>query len=561
DGLDGVSSAAQQSATLTGFRVPNTGYTGKLGVIAYEGDNTGVGDVLRFNNLALSDAQNPADNVFNSTRSLLGAAVSVAGDLPQLTGTPQSMSGIDLDVFDITAALSPGQTSAPVEASTGGDVYFLGAFITSISTFVPQFVSSTKTVTDIDGTPTVSGDVLKYTIQVSNSGNDASAGTVLTDVLPAGVTYVPGSLEVPGAKTDQPGDDEAEYDTPTRTVTVRLGDGADAMGGGSIAVNGTVSVSFRVKIDAGFTGTLSNQASISASGLLGAPNATTLTDSDLATPGASPTSIFVNQCASNANCTAPMAVCATDRSPAVCVMCLADSDCGNATSGLVCDTATETCQPGCRGTNGNGCPANLHCSSTDATVGSCDKCLTDAHCMNPTPVCSATNECTPCTADTDCTGKAAGELCVLDGTLAGACVQCTAANKRACIGTSPACDETTGKCVACVTDNDCADPARKRCDTTAHICVACLGKECEDAGAPEAGDPSPTPDAGGPIDEAPMDDSGEVGAAVNTGCGCRTTTPSDAGGRAATLGGLLLAITVAGARRASRSKAPTQQRK
>ncbi len=52
--------------------------------------------------------------------------------------------------------------------------------------------------------------------------------------------------------------------------------------------------------------------------------------------------------------------------------CVEDADCGNATSGKVCDAGTGTCVDGCRGTDGNGCPVGQECSSTDDTIGTCD---------------------------------------------------------------------------------------------------------------------------------------------------------------------------------------------
>ncbi len=52
--------------------------------------------------------------------------------------------------------------------------------------------------------------------------------------------------------------------------------------------------------------------------------------------------------------------------------CETDSDCGNLTSGKVCDTAnTSKCIDGCRGTDGNGCPDGLECTSTDSSIGQC----------------------------------------------------------------------------------------------------------------------------------------------------------------------------------------------
>jgi MYXO-CTERM domain-containing protein len=51
--------------------------------------------------------------------------------------------------------------------------------------------------------------------------------------------------------------------------------------------------------------------------------------------------------------------------------CKADGDCGNATSGKVCDDVTKICTDGCRGKGGNTCPDGKVCSSMSATVGTC----------------------------------------------------------------------------------------------------------------------------------------------------------------------------------------------
>jgi hypothetical protein len=374
------------------------------------------------------------------------------------------------------------------------------------------------------------------------------------------VSFVPGSIDVSGKKTDQSGDDEAEYDDATRTVTMRIGSGANATSGGTIGIEESAIVSFRVKIDPAFTGTLSNQASIRASGASGYPETSTLTAGDVAS-SASPTTIFVVQCVSNANCAFPTPFCATDRSPSVCLACIDDSGCS---TGFAC--TNDTCQPGCRGTTLNSCPDGSYCSSTDATIGVCDKCLTDDHCMNPTPVCSPSKECAACASDADCTGKAAGEVCVLQGPNAGSCTHCTAANKGACTGATPTCDDATGQCVGCLVDTDCTDASKPRCDTTAHTCAAEI-VETPDAGAPnphDAGTPG-APDAGGTrdagiVDEAtPFADGGsvepsDVGAAADTGCSCRTIPSNDVGGGAGVFGGLALALGLAMGRRASRRR-------
>ncbi|WP_437876756.1 hypothetical protein [Sorangium sp. So ce513] len=347
DGLDTVASATTQSATLSGFLVPNAGYDAKIGIVAFEGDVAFNGDQFFFNGPpALGNDLNPADNFFNGTRSYLNMPVSNVGDLPQLAGTAGSMAGMDIDVFDITSKVTPGQTSAPIQASSNNDLYFLAGFITSISTFKPDFTSSTKQAVDVNGGLLLPGDVLQYTIEVVNTGNDASIDTVLTDPLPAGVTYVPGSLSITegagaGAKTDAAGDDQGEYDAATRTVRVRLGAGADATAGGSLAAGASTTVTFQVTVDAGASGLIANQAIVSAAGQQGAPTEETPTDGNGPTDGVPPTESVVDACETNAQCAAPTPYCETEGTPNTCVECLTDAHCGPLSP--TCDAEDNTC--------------------------------------------------------------------------------------------------------------------------------------------------------------------------------------------------------------------------
>lgn len=348
EGLDLVSPGSPSTGQFNGLAV-GSAPKGTLGVIGFEGDDTASGDQVTFQGISLSDAQNPQNNFFNSTRSYLGAPVSVAGDLPQLTGTPRSMSGIDLDVVDVSSALSFGQSSATLVASTTGESYFVGGAVAAIDVAKPDLSASAKTVTDLNGGSIVPGDILQYTIDVINTGDDTTTGTVLTDVLPAGVTFVPGSIQVKsgpnaGFKTDVAGDDQADYDLASHTVTVRVGGGANAAVGGSLGPGASSAILFYVTVNPGFTGLVSNQGTLTAGGLSGYPPAQTLTDGDLVTPGAQPTDV-------NA-------------------VCLTDPSCGGPISGVVCDTLNQQCIPGCRGT-GNGCPAGQTCTSTDSTIGTC----------------------------------------------------------------------------------------------------------------------------------------------------------------------------------------------
>ncbi|HEY6881287.1 MAG TPA: isopeptide-forming domain-containing fimbrial protein [Polyangiales bacterium] len=353
DGLDAIDIGGQSSVALSGFLVPNAGFDAKFGVLVYEGDEALSGDSLLFGQgsltqaNALSDAENPTNNFFNGTRSLLGKAVSHAGDLPRLSGQPSTMAGLDLDVVDVTSRVVGGQTSVNLRATTTLDSYFLGAFITSISTFRPDFNGSTKTVRDVNGGALVPGDQLEYTITVTNNGNDASANAVLRDTIPTGTTFVPGSINVTrgdnaGVKTDAAGDDQGSYDATTRTVNVNLGAGATASQGGAIAVGQSSVVVFRVKVDPTTRGIISNQGRIEASGQRGAPSATTVTDGNADGPGAPTTDIPVAGCGSNADCGGATPVCDLTQMPPVCVQCTEDTQCPG--PGSTCDASTNTCK-------------------------------------------------------------------------------------------------------------------------------------------------------------------------------------------------------------------------
>jgi hypothetical protein len=103
-----------------------------------------------------------------------------------------------------------------------------------------------------------------------------------------------------------------------------------------------------------------------------------------------------------------------------CGNCATDTACGTTTSGKVCDDLAKLCENGCRGTGGNGCAAGLHCTSTDATIGKCVPCLTDANCGSATSgqVCNDVDACQSGCRGSGGNGCAAGETCSsADGTI------------------------------------------------------------------------------------------------------------------------------------------------
>ncbi|QRN95703.1 OmpA family protein [Archangium violaceum] len=329
------------TVVLNGFYVPDYAVDAKLGLVAFEGEMPGIagqddGDSFWFNGQRISNDLNPANDFFNSSRTwtrqktdagtyttieqtdtpltgldpkpdggtLNTVPMSKTGDLPQLTGTPGSMSGMDLDVVDVTVAYGDKcAVTKTISLNSGGDHFWLGGFITSITTQAPDFTNTIKEVTLVekpDGTPRTDGtirpgDTIEYTISTTNEGDDHSKGTVLTDRIPDALTYVPGTIRVIpvdattwSSKTDAPLDDVAEYDA--QTITIRLGTGATATQGGRVAMGQSTKVSFKAKVRSDYTGNVDNQGFIEAGGELGIDPVKTPTR---APDGAGPTRINV----------------------------------------------------------------------------------------------------------------------------------------------------------------------------------------------------------------------------------------------------------------------------
>ncbi len=112
----------------------------------------------------------------------------------------------------------------------------------STATVTPSQADIALAKTVNNGTPRV-GDTVTFTLAASSPNGPATAeNTVVTDVLPAGLTYVDGSLPT-----------GASYDAPTRTITWTIG---------SLAKGATPSITFRAVVTT--PEALTNTASITS---------------------------------------------------------------------------------------------------------------------------------------------------------------------------------------------------------------------------------------------------------------------------------------------------------
>lgn len=146
----------------------------------------------------------------------------------------------------------------------------VGNLLDDISFGTGPCLVSTKTVANLTrgGTTAEVGDTLRYTVTTRNDGGNPALQSVSTDVLPAGIDLVPGSIRIvsgagAGALTDATGDDRGEYASGSRTLRVRLGEGGTAVAGGSISAGTVTSYTFdaTVRADAAAT-TIVNEARV-----------------------------------------------------------------------------------------------------------------------------------------------------------------------------------------------------------------------------------------------------------------------------------------------------------
>lgn len=263
DGLTIINGSNPQSVTISGFLTPATGtVNARIGSVAYEGDAPLIQDSLIFASgsatTTLSDTENPSTNFFNSSISSLVTSKN-----------PDYLNQLRIDIDRINAPAGTVPTSATVTFTTSGDVYFPQVLTTAIDIFVPNLTADfVKTASDLNGGQLLPGDVLEYTVSFSNTGQDGAINTVVRDPLPAGTTYVPGSLQVltganAGGKTDASGDDQAEFDSANNRVVFRLGSGANATSGGAFAPGQGSSFRFRVTVNNNTYGkVISNTATI-----------------------------------------------------------------------------------------------------------------------------------------------------------------------------------------------------------------------------------------------------------------------------------------------------------
>jgi len=113
------------------------------------------------------------------------------------------------------------------------------------------------------------GDVLRYTIAMTNSAAAPATGVVLTDAIPANTTYVASSTTLNGTTVADPSAGISPLAGGMGVVSSGLTAPSPASSGGTLAVQGTGTVTFDVRVNGGVpSGTvISNQGSVATTQL------------------------------------------------------------------------------------------------------------------------------------------------------------------------------------------------------------------------------------------------------------------------------------------------------
>jgi gliding motility-associated-like protein len=183
DGLQGVPDALQINLTNL-FVMNNT--NAKAGFIAWEGDSQLATETFSVNNIVISNASNPVNNVFNSTNSVTGS---------------NTLYNMDLDIYEIDNYVAVGDTNATIRLSSSQDFIMINTVITKLNSQLPD----ATIVINNSNTSCNSREVtFDYTVSNLNSTEVLLANTPITfyaDSEAVATIYTQNSIPIGGIES------------------------------------------------------------------------------------------------------------------------------------------------------------------------------------------------------------------------------------------------------------------------------------------------------------------------------------------------------------------------
>lgn len=249
-----LSSQGPVNMIIDGFATPFMGpLAGRALFSSQEGDANKTGDQARFGPTiptvtSLSGPNNFANNFFASQINNDAGNLDILGTFGtrnQINGTPGTnivggRQGWDITNVDIGFTLQNTQTQAVIQLTTNGDGYLLDGNALQIDINAPA-LSAVKSTNVPDA---ILGDIITYTINVSNTSLVDATNVMFFDNIPDGSAFVANSITVNGVP--QPGTD------PVAGVPL-----------GTLLAGASTTVTFQVTVNSGPSpARLLNQAKI-----------------------------------------------------------------------------------------------------------------------------------------------------------------------------------------------------------------------------------------------------------------------------------------------------------
>jgi len=235
---EGEAGLANVAMTLYEDTDGNNAFTSGVD-LALATDTTDSNGRYRFDDLL------PGDYIVRVDAANFDSGGALAGLVSSTGNDPAPDPDDDVDNDDNGYRLEDGSVVAmAVTLTAGGEPTAdgdqdLNANLTVDFGFTP--ISDLLVIKSDDPDPVVAGENLTYTLEVTNQGPSPVTGVIVTDTLPAGVTFV-SVAATQGSGSHEDG-----------TVTVNLG---------SLATGQTVFITIVVTVDASTTGPLVNQAEV-----------------------------------------------------------------------------------------------------------------------------------------------------------------------------------------------------------------------------------------------------------------------------------------------------------
>ena len=178
-----------------GFQTADSGNVlSEVALVSFDGDAGNASDSISAidarGSAVIADRANPDNNIANSTISLGGIITPFLNN--SSVDRASNTFGVDVDRISLVNGLSRDVTSAYLQPSVSGDVFYVAGIalsneITSPDIELRKFVSA---LSGGDASTVETGDIAEYTITATNNGQSNASNLIIRDDLGADLNLI-----------------------------------------------------------------------------------------------------------------------------------------------------------------------------------------------------------------------------------------------------------------------------------------------------------------------------------------------------------------------------------